>query len=152
MTESDIRIFRTFAKLIQEISLDDDVIFYYELYDGIFINFTVESFHRIYNLYLDYPDGEFKDYRPIISTMFYDYDDDIVIDDRIPISFSILNDIKTDTDIELVLKYGREILDENIIRNMNNILSQEANINLELKIDDLDNFFDGKIYSPEVRS
>lgn len=62
--------------------------------------------------------------------LHYDVNNKIVIiDNKKYISDILLDDIETMTELELILKYGREILDESIVENINSFGS--VNISLE---------------------
>lgn len=146
MTESNLKIFKTFKKLIeQNPSSKEEIILSYEISPDTNIAFVVDG---NFFLYLEYnnEDGYF-DYFPIIST-----NNDaafIIFDNNDKFPNQILDDIEIHTDLELILKYGREISDDVILRKINDFLIDEINAK-ELKIKDLDNFFDGRVYSPEI--
>lgn len=136
MNESYIRIFRTFAELKKSLLSHDSECPCYELKKDLFL-----SFYETDTLCLDNEHGSF------ISTIIDVYSDKIdLFDSSEEVSKKILDDIETHSDLELILKYGRSISDEYILKKMNGVIKKEYTFHLELEIDDLDNFFKGEQY------
>lgn len=108
----------------------------YELKKDLFL-----TFYETDTLCLDNEHGSF------ISTIIDVYSDKIdLFDSSEEVSKKILDDIETHSDLELILKYGRSISDEYILKKMNDVIKKEYTFHLELEINDLDNFFKGEQY------